>query len=168
MNEYLSVSARYNRGANRKLVAALATMASTDPAAFDQDRGSYYKSLHGLFNHVVGGEIYLLKLIAKTLPDHHALAFPELAVPMAPGVPAFPDFPEAAKALEALDTAYIALATESDEVLATMIAVHDATRRLGDLLVSAMAHAAHHRGQVSQVLDELKIDNDFYAAMREI
>ena len=166
MDEYLAFAARYNRGANHKMIETLSSM---EAAALEEGRGSHFGSLHGLLDHIVGGEFFVLKLIKGALPDHAALAIRELELEMRPGLPLFPTFEAATKALASLDEAYVALAT-SDEpgFLEKEIPVRGTARKLGSLLVSASSHAAHHRGQVSQVLDELKIENDFYAAFKEI
>ena len=58
MNSTIATLARYNKAANERLVAALDAL---PPAELDKDRGSYYKSLRGLFNHIIGGELFGLR-----------------------------------------------------------------------------------------------------------
>jgi uncharacterized damage-inducible protein DinB len=166
MDNYLAFAARYNRGANRKLVDALSPL---EDRILEADRGAYYKSLHGLFNHIVGGERFVLGLMAGALPSHPALAIEALKGEFTPGEPPFPVFSDAISALGAMDDSYLALASDPDpKLIATEVMVRGTARAIGGLLVSAFSHAAHHRGQVSQILDELKIDNDFYSAFRDI
>jgi uncharacterized damage-inducible protein DinB len=165
MDSYLSLVSRYNRGANAKMVEILDRLSAED---LDRERGSYYGSLHGLFNHVVGGELFSLKALKAALPAHPALAIPEIDVEMKPGAPPFPDYTAAKRVLAAFDAAFVALCADpAPAVLSAETQLRGTTRTVGFLAASAMSHVAHHRGQVSQILDEMKVENDFYTAFRE-
>lgn len=165
MDKTLALLADYNSKANLRFVAALGAL---DGAKLEANRGSYYKSLRGLLDHVVGGEIYTLKLLAKALPGRPELDIPQLKLETVPGTPAFPAWADALAALEAFDAAYRALASSLSEAeLGAVVDVRGKPREVRFLLASAFLHAAHHRAQASQILDEDGIDNDFYAAIRE-
>jgi uncharacterized damage-inducible protein DinB len=156
---------RYNQAANLRLVQALDALG---PAELDKDRGSYYKSLHGLFNHIVGGELFGLKNLRKALPENPAFRIPALDVEMKPGAAPFPNYEDGKKALAALDAAFVSLASSlgPDELKVTA-EVHGAIQSVSSLLSSGIAHAAHHRGQVAQILDEMGIENDFFMAIKD-
>jgi uncharacterized damage-inducible protein DinB len=164
MDQVLVQLSSYSRGANEKLVAALDAL-STE--ALEADRGSYYKSLHGLFSHLVNGELFTIKFLKTTLPGHPALAAPQTETELSPGEPAFPLYEDARRALAAFDAAYAGLAaTLAPEELEKTVSVYGRDIKVAYLLTSAVCHVAHHRGQIAQVLDELGIENDFYMAMR--
>ena len=165
MDKTLALLVDYNAQANLRFVAALGGL---DAQRREANRGSYYKSLKGLLDHVVGGESYILKYLAKALPGRAELDIAQLRVESLPGTPAFPVWVEATAALAAFDAAYRGLAANLTEAeLGTMVDVRGTQRSLRYLLTSACLHAAHHRAQASQILDEDGIDNDFYAAIKE-
>lgn len=165
MDKTLALLADYHSKANLRFVAALGAL---EPAKLEANRGSYYKSLKGLLDHVVGGEIHNLKFLATALPGRPELDIPQLKVESVPGTPAFPAWADALAALAAFDAAYRALTASLTEAeLGTVVDVRGSPRQVRFLLTSAFLHAAHHRAQASQILDEDGIDNDFYAAIRE-
>ena len=103
----------------------------------------------------------------KALPGHAALARPEIDVVSQPGTPAFPDYETGKKALAAFDAAFVALAESlGHEERAATADVHGNNQTVSTMFASGIAHAAHHRGQVSQVLDEMGIENDFFMAIK--
>lgn len=166
MDKTLALMADYNAAANARLVASLSAL---EAAKLEADRGSYYKSLKGLFDHVVSGEHFSLNNLARALPGNPSLDFPQLKVVASPGIPAFPVREEALAALKAFDAAYRALAGSLEEAeLEATVDVRGSSRKVRFLLTSAFFHAAHHRAQASQILDEDGIENDFYAAIREV
>jgi uncharacterized damage-inducible protein DinB len=162
INQYASILARYNHEANVNMAAVLGKL----PAAeLERDRKSYYKSLLGLYSHIAGGEIFTLKNIRAALPGKAALAVSVLDTEMQPGKPAFADFASCKAALDALDAALIGLSDSlSEEELAVVADVHGRKQSVAKSLASAIVHAAHHRGEVAQILDEMGVENDFFMA----
>ena len=165
MDKTLAILADYNAAANLRFVAALDAL---DSVKLEADRGSYYKSLHGLLNHVVGGELFILKFLAAALPGRAELDIPQMRAESGPGIVPFPALADAAAALAAFDAAHHALAASlSDAELELTVDMRGRQRSLRFLLASMALHAAHHRAQASQILDEDGVDNDFYAALKE-
>jgi len=74
---------------------------------------------------------------------------------------------ELGSALEAVDAAYINMAqalTEADlsrPVKINWYGGNPDSVPLSFMLSQLVVHNTHHRGQISQILDELKIDNDY-------
>jgi uncharacterized damage-inducible protein DinB len=161
-NQYASVLAHYNHEANSNMAAVLDKLSE---AELSRDRKSYYKSLLGLFSHIAGGEIFMLKNIKAALPGKTFLAVPVLDAELQPGKPAFADYASCKKALDELDAALIAVSESlSDKELEVVGEIHGRQQSVLKSLASAMAHAAHHRGEVAQILDEMGVENDFFMA----
>jgi len=74
---------------------------------------------------------------------------------------------ELGETLDAIDAAYVAMTeslSEADLRLPVKLDWYGGdpgSVPLSFLLSQLLVHNTHHRGQISQVLDELKIDNDF-------
>jgi len=160
--------AKYNQAGN-KVIFDLLDKLSNDER--EKDRGSYYGSLSGLFRHVFGGTRFFLGLYKKALSGNAA------AVKAISAIETLPKFPEGAlseaqwkelrSSAEAIDAAYVAMAealSESDLNLPVKIEWYGGNPDsvpLSFMLSQLVVHNTHHRGQVSQILDSLKIDNDF-------
>lgn len=160
--QYASILAHYNHEANASMAAVLDKIS---PAELSKDRKSYYKSLLGLYIHIAGSELFMLKNIKAALPDIAALRDPVLNTENKPGVPAFADYASSKKALDAFDAAIIGVCESlTDKEAEAMIDVHGRKQSVLKSLASAIVHAAHHRGEVAQILDEMGIENDFFIA----
>ena len=162
------IFAKHNAEANGSIVSILEKLSCEER---EKGRGSYYGSLSGLARHILGGVCFLGSLFAKTLAGN-AAASKALA-----GLSAIPHPPEGALteaqwkevvvALDTADKAYIALAEAlKDEDLDAPVELNwyggnPAAVPLAFMLQQLVAHNIHHRGQISQILDELKIDNDY-------
>lgn len=65
--EWLGASARYNRWMNDKLYGLAATLSDE---ARKRDRGAFFKSIHGTFNHLLlADRVWLARFEGLTLPD---------------------------------------------------------------------------------------------------
>jgi uncharacterized damage-inducible protein DinB len=137
----------------------------------EKDRGSFYGSLSGLFRHIIGGTRFFLGMYKAVLSGNAA------AVKALSTVENLPQLPEGSlsgaqwKELEsvmgAIDAAYIGMAEalkESDLNLPLKIDWYEgnpASVPLSFMLGQLLVHNTHHRGQISQILDSLKIENDY-------
>jgi uncharacterized damage-inducible protein DinB len=167
MKDSFMLWAKYNREANKKIYSLLTSMSNEDR---ERDRGSYYGSLSGIFRHIAGGVSFFLGMFKGALPDNSAVQ--KLLAPLE-GIDLSKDTLSEAqwKALEAVQE-------NLDKLLEDFIAALEdedfrAPIKLGwyggnpgavplhFMLHNLNAHGAHHRGQISQILDELKIDNDY-------
>ncbi|MDR1230217.1 MAG: DUF664 domain-containing protein [Spirochaetaceae bacterium] len=160
--------AKQNAEANGKIVAILDKLSNEER---EKERGSFYGSLSGLVRHVLGGTCFFSTLFAKALAGNAAAqeALAALAaVPYAPeGTLSEAQWKELAAGIDAADKGYIALMEAlRDSDLDAPLALDwyggkPAAVPLAFMLQQHVAHNIHHRGQISQILDELKIDNDF-------
>jgi uncharacterized damage-inducible protein DinB len=165
MKEVLLLYARYTQRANQSVIALLDALSIEER---NEDRKSYYKSLSGLMSHSSGGTSYFHGLfraavpsLAKALKPTESLEFLEaekLSVEQ---------WAELKKAVAIADKAtidFIEAATEAE--LATPVKIDwyggkPEAVPLCFLLHSFYVHGTHHRGQISQILDEMGIEHDF-------
>jgi uncharacterized damage-inducible protein DinB len=162
------IFAKQNAEANGKLIAILEKLSNDER---EKERGSYYGSLSGLVRHILGGTCFFGSLFAKTLAGN-AAASKALA-----GLAAIPRPPEdvltgdqwkdVVAAIDTADKALVAL-TEAlqDSDLEAPVELNwyggnPPSVPLAFMLQQLVSHGIHHRGQASQILDELKIDNDY-------
>ena len=160
--------AKYNQAGN-KVIFDLLDKLSNDER--EKDRGSFYGSLSGLFRHVFGGTRFFLGMY-KTVLTGNAAALK--AISAIETLPKFPEGPlneaqwkELRSAAAAIDAAYVALTEAlngSDLGLPLKIEWYGGNPDsvpLSFMLSQLVVHNTHHRGQISQILDSLKIDNDY-------
>jgi len=167
MNEAV-IYAKYNQESNKTIFGLLNKMSNDDR---EKNRDSFYGSLSGLFRHIIGGTQFFLGIF-KTALGSNAQALKAISA-----IENLPKQPEGAlsevqwKELEtvviAVDKAYVAIVealSESDLSLPVKIEWYGgnpASVPLSFMLSQLVVHNTHHRGQISQILDSLKIDNDF-------
>jgi uncharacterized damage-inducible protein DinB len=162
------IFAKQNAEANGKIVAILDKLSNDER---EKDRGSFYGSLSSLVRHVLGGTCFFSTLFAKPLAGNAAAqkALAAIAaVPYAPeGALSEAQWKDVAAGINAADRGYVALIeTLRDGDLDAPLELDwyggkPAAVPLAFMLQQHVAHNIHHRGQISQILDELKIDNDY-------
>jgi uncharacterized damage-inducible protein DinB len=167
-----TIYAKYNQAGNKTIYNILNAMSNKER---EMDRGSYYGSLSGLLRHILGGTKFFLSMYKGALAEGaraDSAAFK--AVSAADGVP-FPaegelsesQWKELGAALEAVDAAYVNMAealTEADlscPVKIDWYGGNPASVPLSFMLSQLVVHNTHHRGQISQILDSVKIDNNY-------
>ena len=166
MNETV-MYARYNQAGNKKIYGILEKMSNEER---EKDRGSYYGSLSGLLRHTLGGTWFFLDMFKPALAGNAAAlkavdALPPMPPPEGPLNEA--QWKELGGTLEAVDAAYTAMAealSEADLRLPVKLEWYGGNPDsvpLSFMLGQLLVHNTHHRGQISQILDSLKIDNDF-------
>lgn len=142
----------------------------------DADRrrnaGSFHISLFQILSHVYSSDVGWLLRIESSLGPFRALAGSTLADPLpARGETIFPDFETLQRKRPDLDNAIVRLAAEiSLEDLHRQFVYknrHGQEKRvsLWQAFLHMFNHETHHRGVISQILDEMKIENDFSNVM---
>ncbi|MDR2135357.1 MAG: DinB family protein [Treponema sp.] len=160
--------AKYNQEANKKILDLLNGISNDER---ERERGSYYHSLSGLVRHIGSGTLFFAGLFrgalgsapaAKPLAALEKISFPPDALDEA-------QWDRTAAGLESVDQALADFAGAlNDASLAAPVKLDWYGGDPADVPLSFMfyqltVHNTHHRGQISQILDELKIDNDYSA-----
>ena len=159
--------AKYNLAGNRSVYNILSKMSNDER---EKDRGSYYKSLSELFRHNMGATQYFLGMYKGVLKNNDAAikaidSIEGVSVPE--GTLGDSQWKELDAVLNKIDTAYVKMAealSDSDMVLVLKIDWYGGNPPevpLSFMLHQLVIHNTHHRGQISQILDSLKIDNDY-------
>jgi uncharacterized damage-inducible protein DinB len=168
MKEIFIPLARFNNEANK---AAGDILAKMDEADREKNRKSYYGSLSGIYRHLTGGTCYFLSLMGKALSGNAAAqkALAPLAKVEIPGGKKLTgeEWARVEAAKKIADKAFIAFVEaleEKDYTLPVEVPFYKGKPPavpLYFLLQVLNAHGIHHRGQISQILDSLGIDNDY-------
>lgn len=167
MNDAL-MYARYNQAGNKTIYGILDKLSNEDR---EKDRGSYYGSVSGLFRHIVAGTRFFMGMYKAALGSNAAAV---KALSAADSLPMPPEgtLSEAQwKDLDAIvrgtDAALAGMAealTGADLKLPVKVdwyGGNPASVPLSFMLSQLTVHNTHHRGQISQILDSLKIDNNY-------
>lgn len=165
MKDLLSVFAAYNQAAN----AALATiLAGQDEAVLREDQGSFYKSVIGTFEHVVGAEVSWLKRYPTFFPgtvlEGKALVVADIEATKARMSSSVKELLAVAKEADALLVSFIGGVTEQQlgaRVKYKTYKGDELERTFGHLLMHILNHGTHHRGEISALLDRKGIKNDY-------
>jgi uncharacterized damage-inducible protein DinB len=162
---HFSYLARYNRGANEYLVGRLAALPAPE---LSKPRGSYFGSLQGVLDHIIMCDINWLRRFRILFQDDEALNRPRLAPPGSDWTkfefPLFDEYRRERAVVDAIFMDWIGAAdtTRFGEVLAYSDSEGRPKRyRLREALDHVFNHQTHHRGQVSQILDEMGIEHDY-------
>ncbi len=164
MKEYVELMTSYNARTNEALYGILAKLPEE---AFSRNAGSYFGSIRGVLSHVYNADHNWLVRVRRAFPHYRAVAGAEFAAPLPLSTPQFADFTTLHERRLALDAAYLRLSSELLEADLSKPFEYTTTegsqRRFifWQVLVHAFNHQTHHRGQVAEILDEMKIENDY-------
>jgi uncharacterized damage-inducible protein DinB len=168
MKELFVINALYNQAADKAFLSILNGLSNDER---EQDRGSYYKSLSGLAAHILGGTAHMLTMFKDATAQNDgaskALAALQAITPPPQGPLSEAQWKQLAADIETADAAYIDFAkalTEDDLKSPVKVAWYKGNPDsvpLFFMLNQITTHGTHHRGQVSQILDALKIDNNY-------
>jgi uncharacterized damage-inducible protein DinB len=165
MKETFAMFAQYNKEANKTIFSILDKLSNDER---EKDRGSFYGSLSGLFRHLLSATFFFLRIFKGALAEKTA-ALKTLETLSGIKLPKDTLNAEQWKSLESsldtIDSVFINLLdalSEADLSLTLKIEWYCGKEVPVSFLLSQLVmHGTHHRGQISQILDELKIDNDY-------
>ena len=159
---YFAFLARANKESNKKLMAIL----NKNSMAFDYPINGYFKSIHMVVDHTYVADNYWLADISYSLGITDKLG---INLCKLPGYDSFSflDYNEFSEKRVKMDDKLISLTEYLDrEKLEKGIKQFgkpedDTGPQVWKGLLHLFNHQAHHRGQISSVLDRLGIDNDY-------
>jgi uncharacterized damage-inducible protein DinB len=159
--------AKYHKDADKTVFSLLDGLSNEER---EKDRGSYYGSLSGLARHLLGGTVFFPGMFKEALAQN-AAALKALAPLEGVSIPkdalTEAQWKSLAAAFETADDALINLVSSLEEADFELPIKLDwyggkpPAVPLSFMLHQMITHGIHHRGQISQILDELKIDNDY-------
>lgn len=169
LSESLVIFAKQNADADAAMCAILGSLSDDDR---EKERGSYYKSLSGLARHILGGTIFLSGIIGPAISADNAAAkkaFDALCAAARPpegklDEKGWKDFCAALRAADEQYTALVAALGEKElnaNVDSSLFKWGVNCVPAAFMLQQIVTHNLHHRGQISQILDEMKIDNNY-------
>ena len=149
--DHARLMARYNQWMNAKLYDGCASL---DDAARKEDRGAFFKSIHGTLNHLIYADIIWLKRFTGGSLDG-----------LDPDAGPFDDFDALRARRVALDAELLAwIETLTPEWLAADFSYYSMaykgrfTRPAWTLVVHLFNHSTHHRGQITTLLTQRGVD----------
>ncbi len=171
MKAILAALAVYNQGANRALCE---TIAKVDEDTLKSDCGTYYHSVFSTIQHYLSYEVSWLKRY-RTFGTHAALTTsildPELDDILSRTKN---NFKETQSVLLAIDAVFVNLVNElTDSDLDRLVKYtnprgEEFEKKYWTTIVHVLNHSTHHRGEISAMLDILKISNDYAGFFRYV
>jgi uncharacterized damage-inducible protein DinB len=160
MIQSLKLFARYTAATNQKLESLLTGMDATE---YVKERKTYYKSIQGLQLHLLTTTRTLQTLVRVNTGNKYLVSpLTEEGFELKPETVG-----EACRLQGEYDKNFLSFTTVFDEkdlalpkVKRTMRSGRNFMLSLSDILTQYMIHTAHHRGQFSQLLDEIGLDHD--------
>jgi uncharacterized damage-inducible protein DinB len=167
MKELFVINALYDQEADKAFLSILNGLSNDER---EQDRGSYYQSLSSLAAHILGGTVHILGMFKDAVAQNDAAsralaALQAIATPKGPFSEA--QWKQLAADIEAADDAHVDFVKAlTDADLKSPVKVpwfrgNPESVPLFFMLNQVTTHGTHHRGQISQILDAMKIDNDY-------
>lgn len=154
--------AHYNQAMNQRQYAAAALLSTMQ---LNQDQGAFFKSVIGTFNHILVGDLIWLKRFAHyTLANQALLGLVAKPTPQTLNAILINNLEELSQERAIIDQVLIAWINDLTEAdLETCLAYKnmqglDLNRRLSDLITHLFMHQVHHRGQVTTLLSQYRID----------
>ncbi|MDR2468149.1 MAG: damage-inducible protein DinB [Spirochaetaceae bacterium] len=167
MKNTICMYAQHLREKHQAIYALLDTLSNEER---EKDRGSYYKSISGLFRHCISGMYFFLGIYktaleagsaaAKTIDAIKDCSIPDGALTGAQWTALKP-------VMEAISVGFVdfAAALRDDEFNASVnvewYGGNPPAVPLSFMIHQLIVHTVHHQGQISQILDEMNIENNY-------
>jgi len=159
--------AQYNAHANAQMNKVLSTLS---PEEWDRDYGGYFSSFRALTGHLYTADVHWLVRFRGHRPFQAVQGSP-FDFPPSWAEPPFRTLDEYLSLRASLDASLTAFVGElTNEDLACELAFRnsrgeDHRMNFGGLVIHVFNHQTHHRGQIAQLLDQLKKANDYSNVM---
>jgi uncharacterized damage-inducible protein DinB len=166
MKEYFLTIAKYNEDANKTVAGILDKLSNEDR---EKNRKSYYGSLSGLFRHNMGATCFFLSLFNGAVSGNaeaQKTLKPLTKVGEYKGKLSEEQWKKLASDSKTVDKVFVNFINAlTDEDLSVPVKIDwfkgKSSVPLRFMLQQHTVHNIHHRGQISHILDSLKIENDY-------
>jgi len=165
LKAHFALLARYNNLVNDKMYDIVAELPEEKRR---RDVGAYFRSIHGILNHIIVSDYIWLRRFRGWHADSVVLSDPRVEPPtLALGRDLYERFDELHSARKVLDGV---IASWIDELAESryeqLLSYTDSAGRPREFVVwqaigHFFNHQTHHRGQVSEVLDEMQVEHDY-------
>lgn len=162
--EIMKLLATYNKMANEGLMTVLANIKDED---LKKDGGAYFKSILGVFNHILQCDMYFFKTFRK-YSKKTSIANEELLLYLNEDWTFKNDIDRDIKTLfdvrKRMDNLIIDIVTSIDDLKIlgdVYVPGKNIKKSRYHLILHEINHDTHHRGEISVMLDQLGYKNDF-------
>jgi len=170
MEELLKLMAAYNRKTDEELFNLLEGI---DPALLTKETGSYFGNLLGIVNHLLVSDLQWFNAYRNSNLDLPVLESTVLEF-QHPGWAQnlYQDLPPLRNHQERMDALFVDFVDKTPaalfegEIEVTRSNGKRYTFPFGKLVLHLLNHRTHHRGAISQILDQNGVENDYSNLMR--
>jgi len=162
-NHDLLLLARYNQHMNHSLINATSTLPLS---AIREDKGAFFSSILGSFNHILVGDTIWLNRFRHTYDPQNKLAvLDQLPLPKGLNDLIFDDWDDFKTARAAVDDAILDwVPSLTDEMLGAHLSYKNtkgisADKAFYPLLQHFFNHQTHHRGQITTLLNQSGVES---------
>jgi uncharacterized damage-inducible protein DinB len=163
LKDQLLLLAKYNYFTNNEIIKIFDQM---DDVERLKDRKSFAVSLHGLFDHNFEATLYFQKQINNSLSalkclNHRFINFETVYKKI--NLTNFKELTEAVKIIDKAFIDFITIITEDELNKSIPVSSFNGVENqfVWFILIQCFIHSTHHRGEISQILDEIGIENDY-------
>lgn len=163
LQKHFILMAKYNLRMNRQIYK---TIQCLEEGEINEDRGAYFKSILGTLNHILVGDLIWLTRFSKHSERYISLALlSEFPKPKGLDDIIFTNFTLLLEAREKVDLLICTWLTNeaSDHDFNDLLSYSNtkgvvSNRDFGELVSHLFNHQTHHRGQLSTLLNQMKLD----------
>ncbi len=164
MKDFVLLQARYNQYADNGLLECL------EKIPFDtlqKNVGTYFNNILATMEHIVGGHVmffsrFFIAYTDKPICINEMLSFVTPDFKLTEKCKA--DFASLKKAVQEVDSKIIEIIENINDFESMGVVKFPQVtfnKKRGELILAALTHATHHRGEISAMLDILGVTNDF-------
>jgi len=162
---HFALLARYNKEINSAMYAILAPLSDDERKSAS---GSFFTSIHGILNHILASDLAWLNRFRTLNSESAALSDPAASnAGVTWGKEMYGNFDDLSAHRAAVDAVIVRWIDELPEERLTEVLRYQDFRGNTRQYVMWMAmdhffnHQTHHRGAISQILDEKGVENDY-------
>lgn len=152
MKSYLERMYAYDQEASTTLMGLLAGLSNDE---LEADRKSHYKSLKGLVLHTIQGHMFFNNMFKGALGESAAMLKNYENTQEMTYEACLPLVEEMHSNMQAM------VAGLTEEQFEVNMEFFGKTKTVASMLLLLFNHTVHHRGQISQILDEMGIQHDW-------